>query len=53
MCYPYGVSDENARSLLRRHGCAVGVTIAEGIADPANDDPMLLSRLDTIELPIA
>jgi len=53
MCYPYGVSDENARSLLRRHGCAVGVTIAEGIADPVNDDPMLLSRLDTIELPIA
>ncbi len=53
MCYPHGASDESARALLGRNGCAVGLAIAEGIADPARDDPLQLPRLDTNELPIA
>ena len=53
MCYPYGESDETYRALLKQNGGALGLTIQAGLVDPAVDDPLLLSRLDTIELPIA
>ena len=53
MCYPYGASDEKLRALLGRKGCAVGLTIESGIADLASNDPLLLPRRDTNELPIA
>jgi len=52
MCYPYGANDEKLRALLRRNGCAIGLTIDEGVADATKDDPLQLPRLDTIELPI-
>ncbi len=53
MCYPYGACDAAVRSMMGRHGCAIGLTIDEGTVDPARDDPLNLPRLDTIELPIA
>ena len=52
MCYPHGANDEKLRALLRRNGCAIGLTIDEGTVDAAKDDPLRLPRLDTIELPI-
>ncbi|MFP6726566.1 MAG: polysaccharide deacetylase family protein [Alphaproteobacteria bacterium] len=52
MCYPHGANDEKLRALLRRNGCAIGLTIDGGTVDAAKDDPLRLPRLDTIELPI-
>ena len=52
MCYPHGANDEKLRALLRRNGCAIGLTIEEVTVDAAKDDPLRLPRLDTIELPI-
>jgi peptidoglycan/xylan/chitin deacetylase (PgdA/CDA1 family) len=53
MCYPYGASDEALRALLSRRGCALALTIESGIADVAEDDPLLLRRRDTNELPLS
>lgn len=52
MCYPYGAYDERLVDLLRGKGCAVGVTVKPDIARLGVDDPLLLPRLDTNNLPI-
>lgn len=51
MCYPYGGVDEALLKRLRRLGCAAGLTVASRPADPVRDDPLLLPRLDTNDLP--
>jgi len=52
MCYPYGASDEKLRALLGRKACAVGLTVESGVVEIGRDDPLLLRRRDTNELPI-
>ena len=49
--YPYGAYDEPLISLLKARGCKFGLTTRIGIADLNNEDPLLLSRLDTNDLP--
>jgi hypothetical protein len=55
MCYPYGAHDPGLLEVLRRHGCAAGLTTRTDLADLAEggDDPLLLPRLDTNDLPKA
>lgn len=53
MCYPYGGQNPSLIDLLRRRGCAAGVTTRVAVADIATDDPLLLPRLDTNDLPLA
>ena len=50
MCYPYGDSNESLRDILRARGCAIGLTTHVDLAH-AGDDPLLLPRLDTNDLP--
>jgi peptidoglycan/xylan/chitin deacetylase (PgdA/CDA1 family) len=51
MCYPYGAFDENLLRLLRSRGCAAGLTTRVDLAILEQDDPLLLPRLDTNDLP--
>ena len=51
MCYPYGASNESLLEILRAKGCAAGFTSRRGLADLDGSDPLLLSRLDTNDLP--
>ena len=51
MCYPYGAHDARLVDLVRRKGCAVGVTVERKIARLGADDPLLLPRIDTNDLP--
>ena len=51
MCYPYGSFNESLVSILRKKGCGIGLTTKVGIADLESEDPLLLSRLDTNDLP--
>jgi peptidoglycan/xylan/chitin deacetylase (PgdA/CDA1 family) len=50
-CYPYGAHDNELLALLRRHGCAVGLTTQVAVADLTRDQALLLPRLDTNDLP--
>lgn len=50
MCYPYGAHDPGLLDVLRRYGCAAGFTTQVALADKT-DDPLLLPRLDTTDLP--
>jgi peptidoglycan/xylan/chitin deacetylase (PgdA/CDA1 family) len=50
MCYPYGDWNETLLVELRRRGCALGLTTRVGLATAA-EDPLLLPRLDTNDLP--
>jgi peptidoglycan/xylan/chitin deacetylase (PgdA/CDA1 family) len=51
MCYPHGSWNESLLELIRRNGCRVGLTVAKAVADLDRDDPLLLPRLDTNDLP--
>ena len=51
MCYPYGAHNASLVEILRQKGCRVGLTTRVGIADLDFEDPLLLSRLDTNDLP--
>ena len=51
MCYPYGVWTDAVLSYLRTRGCAVGFTTEVDLADLTSNDPLLLPRLDTNDLP--
>jgi hypothetical protein len=50
MCYPYGSTNATLLDVLRSRDCAVGLTTQVGIATATND-PLLLPRLDTNDLP--
>ena len=50
-CYPYGSSSEEVVVELEKQGCKVAFTTEVRVADLALDDPLLLPRLDTNDLP--
>jgi peptidoglycan/xylan/chitin deacetylase (PgdA/CDA1 family) len=52
MCYPYGGQNAALVEMLLRRGCIAGVTTRVAVADLSADDPMLLPRLDTNDLPL-
>ncbi|NCC37480.1 MAG: hypothetical protein EOM24_36535 [Chloroflexia bacterium] len=51
MCYPYGAHDEELLGTLRSYNCTIGLTTEVSVADLAVDDPLLLPRLDTNDIP--
>jgi peptidoglycan/xylan/chitin deacetylase (PgdA/CDA1 family) len=51
MCYPFGAWNDALLDILRGRRCAIGFTTAVAVADLAEDDPLLLPRLDTNDLP--
>ncbi len=51
MCYPYGASNGSLLDILRRKGCAAAFVSRPGLAELDDDDPLLLARLDTNDLP--
>lgn len=52
MCYPYGAWNHTLIEELRARNCTLGLTAACRIADLDVDQPLLLPRLDTHDLPI-
>lgn len=50
MCYPYGSYDESLLKALRERNCLAGLTTEVGLVRSGND-PLLLPRLDTNDLP--
>ncbi len=53
MCYPYGAYNESLLEALRVNNCALGLTTEVDIADLRKNDPLLLPRLDTNDIPIS
>ena len=52
MCYPYGASDPSVLQLLKQRSCSVALTTKPAVASLERDDPLLLPRIDTNDLPI-
>lgn len=50
-CYPYGAHNEQARALLAQFGCQYALTTDVGLANLQNEKRLMLSRLDTNDLP--
>ena len=51
MCYPYGGVDQSLLGLLRQRNCGVALTTRPATASLDADDPLLLPRVDTNDLP--
>ena len=51
MCYPYGAYNNSLLIILKKRGCVVGLTTNIGMADLKKDNPLILPRLDTNDLP--
>lgn len=51
MCYPYGAYDKTTLRILREKNCTVGLTTRVDIANISTDDPLILPRIDTNDLP--
>jgi peptidoglycan/xylan/chitin deacetylase (PgdA/CDA1 family) len=51
MCYPYGSYNDTLLPLLRERGCSIGLTTKVAVAQLGTDDPLVLPRLDTNDLP--
>ena len=51
MSYPYGSQNDSLRSIVGREGCKAALTSRIAMADLDKDDPLLLPRLDTNDLP--
>lgn len=51
MCYPYGGWNDGLLARLRAGGCAMGLTTRVATARIGADDPLLLPRYDTNDLP--
>jgi peptidoglycan/xylan/chitin deacetylase (PgdA/CDA1 family) len=52
MNYPYGGWNESLLQILRRKGCTAGLSTRVDVADLDRDDPLLLPRLNTNDLPM-
>ncbi|MEK7169824.1 MAG: polysaccharide deacetylase family protein [Patescibacteria group bacterium] len=50
-CYPYGAYNDSLLDVLAEAGCRVSVTTRVGVADISKDNPLLLPRLDTNDVP--
>ncbi|WP_168380936.1 polysaccharide deacetylase family protein [Modicisalibacter radicis] len=53
MCYPYGGYDDSLLEILRDKQCAMGLSVEVGLADLTRNDPLLLPRLDTNDVPFS
>jgi peptidoglycan/xylan/chitin deacetylase (PgdA/CDA1 family) len=51
MCYPYGGWCDSLLEILQSRTCAMGFTTETALAHIGNDNPLLLPRLDTNDLP--
>lgn len=51
MNYPYGAYNDSLVEVLKKRGCAFGLSTQVGVADFAKDDRFALPRLDTNDLP--
>ena len=51
MCYPYGAYNDSLFALLKEKECKLAFTTQVGIADLDKDNPLILPRLDTNDLP--
>ena len=51
MCYPYGANNASLRDHLRIRDCAVGLTVRVGEAALGVDNPLMLPRVDTNDMP--
>jgi peptidoglycan/xylan/chitin deacetylase (PgdA/CDA1 family) len=51
MNYPYGGWNDSLLEILRRKGCVAALSTRVGEADLDRDDPLLLPRLNTNDLP--
>ncbi len=51
MCYPYGAYNESLLSVLKSRNCVVGLTTEVGLASLHENNPLILPRLDTNDLP--
>jgi peptidoglycan/xylan/chitin deacetylase (PgdA/CDA1 family) len=51
MCYPYGASDRSVLALLKDRNCSVALTTRPAVARLETDDPLLLPRIDTNDVP--
>jgi len=51
ICYPHGSYNDSLLSILKERKCSVGLTVNLGIARLKEDNPLMLPRLDTNDLP--
>jgi len=51
MCYPYGANNASLRNYIRARDCAAGLTVRVAIAAVGTDDPLLLPRINTNDMP--
>lgn len=51
MCYPYGVYDEYLLEIINNRNCTAGFIVEGKVADISQNNPLLLPRLDTNQLP--
>lgn len=51
MCYPYGGYNDSLLSVLAERGCRIGLATGVAIADLDVENHLVLSRLDTNDLP--
>ena len=51
MCYPYGAYNECLIEILKKKGCALGLTTKVGIANISKGNAYTLERLDTNDFP--
>lgn len=49
--YPYGAYNKSLLSVLKENGCSLALTGQVGIADLSKNQPLILPRLDTNDLP--
>jgi peptidoglycan/xylan/chitin deacetylase (PgdA/CDA1 family) len=50
MSYPYGSYNDSLVCMLKKMGCAVGLTSETRVADISKDNPLTLPRLDTNDI---
>lgn len=50
-CYPYGSSSPEVTQVLRERGCKLAFTTIVNTANKKKDNPLLIPRLDTNDLP--
>lgn len=50
-CYPYGSSSQEVTNLLKEKGCKLAFTTVVDVASTSSDNPLLIPRLDTNDLP--
>lgn len=52
MCFPYGAWNNGLLQILGEYNCNLGLTTEPRVAQVGEDNPLLLPRLDTNDLPL-